>query len=231
MNRWKEIWDNRTIVDAGSTLEKLLAADGYDSAFGHMDIDAFMSFIDTLRTELDIRRNDSIFEVGCGAGAVLYPFYRQGHVVAGLDYSTPLTALAAQVMPGMNFSVKAADQTDTEQKFDIVLSCGVFIYFDSYSYAATVIAKMIQKAVKSVGIFDISDLALKSEAEQFRRSGLGTEAYAETYRGLAHLYYPKAFFHHIAETCGCRHHIFPQAIPGYQNSPYRYNVVFSKQSG
>lgn len=228
MNRWKEIWNNRKIEDTGGILEKLLTANGYDSVFGKMAVTPFMSFINMIRAELEVGEKDAIFEVGCGAGAALYPFYTRGHVVSGLDYSKPLIALAAGTMPGMTFHVGEADQLDVALKFDMVLSCGAFIYFESYDYARKVTMRMIQKAKKAIGIFDISDLALKSEAESFRREGMGAKAYDEKYRGLDHLYYPQSFFNDVARASGCAIRIFAQSIEGYQNSTYRYNVILVK---
>lgn len=228
MNRWKEIWNNRKIGDAGSILEKLLTANGYDSVFGKMAFTPFMSYISTIRAELGIGEKDAVFEVGCGAGAVLYPFYTTGHLVSGLDYSKPLVALAAGTMPDMAFHVGNADQVDVAQKFDVVLSCGTFIYFESYDYARNVIMRMVQKAKKTIGIFDISDLALRSEAETLRREGMGAREYDKKYRGLEHLYYPQSFFKDVARQSGCAIRIFPQSIQGYKNSSYRFNVVLVK---
>ncbi len=228
MNRWKDIWNNRRIGDAGNILEKLLTANGYDSVFGKMAVTPFMAFITMIRAELGVEEEDTIFEVGCGAGAVLYPFYTRGHVVSGLDYSKPLIALAAETMPDMTFHVCEADRVDVAQPFDMVLSCGAFIYFDSYDYARKVTMRMIQKAKKAIGIFDISDLALKSEAESLRREGMGPRQYDEKYRGLEHLYYPQSFFNDVARASGCAIRIFAQSIEGYQNSTYRYNVILVK---
>jgi trans-aconitate methyltransferase len=228
MNRWKAIWNNRKIADAGSILEKLLTANGYDSVFGKMAVAPFMAFITMIRAELGIGAKDTIFEVGCGAGAALYPFYTGGQVVSGLDYSKPLIALAAGTMPDMTFHVGEADQVDVAQKFDIVLSCGAFIYFESYDYARKVTMRMIQKAKKAIGIFDISDLALKSKAESLRREGMGAREYDEKYRGLEHLYYPRSFFNNVARASGCKVRIFAQSIEGYKNSTYRYNVILVK---
>ncbi len=228
MHRWKEIWSSRKIGSGGGMLEKLLTANGYDSVFGKMAVTPFMDYINRIRTELGIAEKDTLYEVGCGAGAVLYPFYTQGHVVSGLDYSRPLIALAASAMPDMAFHVGEADQLAVAQKFDTVLSCGAFIYFEGYDYAEKVIMRMVQKAKKTIGIFDISDLALKSEAETLRRKSMGAEAYDQKYQGMEHLYYPQSFFKDAARASGCKIRIFTQSIKGYKNSSYRYNVVMVK---
>jgi hypothetical protein len=131
-------------------------------------------------------------------------------------------------MPDMEFAADEAIRVNPDAPFDLVLSCGAFIYFESFEYAEAVLRRMLQKAIKAVGIFDVSDLALKPEAEKFRQDGMGAEAYAAAYAGLVHRYYPKSFFVDIASAAGYRLRIFPQAIDGYQNSPFRYNVIMWK---
>ena len=228
MSRWKTVWNGKHIERSGSVLQTLLQADGYDTVLGAMDENGFLSHIRQLTRRLDIRDTDSLYEVGCGAGAVLYPFYLKGHTVSGLDYSRPLIDLARQVMPDVAFELAEADKLATGESYDVVFSFGVFIYFDTYDYAQTVLGKMVEKARKAVGIFDVSDLALKSQAENMRKEACGSEAYEKRYDGLPHLYYPTSFFKKAAEALNCTIRIFPQAIDGYGNSAYRYNVVLFK---
>lgn len=228
MNHWKTIWNAKTIEASDNVLETLLRADGYDTAFGKLDETHFSAIIKNISESLDIKKNDSLYEVGCGAGAVLYPFHKEPHRVAGLDYSAPLIDLAQKVMPEMVFELKEADHLDEQEKFDIVFSFGVFIYFKNFDYAETVLRKMISKAKKAVGIFDISDLALKNEAQKLRREEMGAQEYEKRYKGLTHLYYPKSFFQDIAKELNWNIRIRPQSIGGYKNSFYRYNVIFSR---
>lgn len=228
MNRWKTIWNTKKTEKTDSILNTLLRANGYDTVFGELDETNFLSNIQNIRESLNIKENDSLFEVGCGAGAVLYPFHKQGYKVAGLDYSAPLIELAKHVMPDADFECKDADQLETSKTMDIVFSFGVFIYFENYDYAETVLRKMVIKAKKTIGIFDISDLELKTEAEKLRREEMGTEEYEIKYQGLPHLYYPKSFFQKLADGLKCDICILPQAIEGYKNSAYRYNVVLFK---
>ncbi len=229
MNNWKSIWNNRKVEASGSILGRLLTADGYDTAFGKTDEKNFLSNIPIITKQLSLEKNESLFEVGCGAGAVLYPFYKEGYEVAGLDYSKPLIETAKSVMPGMDFDISDADLLDEKIRFDIVFSFGVFIYFKDYEYAETVLRKMIGKAKKRVGIFDISDFELKARAEKLRRDEMGDEEYEKRYKGLGHLYYPRSFFQRIAQELNCNINIFPQTMGEYKNSFYRYNVIFDVQ--
>ena len=82
-----------------------------------------------MRPKLLISAGDSIFEVGCGAGAFLYPFYQMGHRVAGIDYAQNLVHLAATVMPAAEIRLGEATALPTQQSYDVVVSNGVFLYF------------------------------------------------------------------------------------------------------
>jgi 2-polyprenyl-3-methyl-5-hydroxy-6-metoxy-1,4-benzoquinol methylase len=111
--------------------------------------------------KIDLAPKDSVFEIVCGSGTFLYLWYKAGHLVGGIDYSENLISIAQRVMRGMNFQVSDAIDVNTDEKFDIVLSNGVFFYFRDYTYAKEVIERMIRKARKAVAIFDLSSVPEK----------------------------------------------------------------------
>lgn len=151
---WQKIWKKRALqLDIHSTLGRLLAADGYDGIAGISE-NEFLEFISWVSNKLKIVPNDSIFEVGCGAGAVLYPFYQKGHTCSGVDYAKNLIEIAQATMSDASFDIYEAININTIPQYDIVISMGVFIYFPTHDYAALTLQKMIHKARKSVGIFD-----------------------------------------------------------------------------
>ena len=43
-------------------------------------------FLDLISTKVDIENIKSVFEVGCGAGGILFPFYEIGKKVSGCDF-------------------------------------------------------------------------------------------------------------------------------------------------
>lgn len=81
---WEEIWNKREISHEYNGLEKLLRADGFDSGAGKISIDRWIEYTEYIKQEIDIQPSDSIFEVGCGCGAFLYPYYLKGHLVGEL---------------------------------------------------------------------------------------------------------------------------------------------------
>ncbi|MDE3153789.1 MAG: class I SAM-dependent methyltransferase [Acidobacteriota bacterium] len=228
---WREVWDRRQLDPSlGSTLAQLMAADGLDTGFGSVTEIAWRAFVDHVACTLDLRAGTRVFEAGCGAGAFLYPLYDAGCTVAGLDRSPALVSYAAQAMPGGQFTVGDAATINPAESFDVVLSCGVFLYFPSLDYARTVVERMTTKATRAVAILDVPDLARQAQAMALRRGTLGEAAYEEKYRGLDHLYYEKTWLVDVLRACGLsRTHVEDQAIPGYANAAYRFNVFGWKE--
>jgi len=233
MADWHAIWNTRNLPGPDRSkdigLQDLLIADGFDTGAGTLNsMDAWEDYIADISTKIGLVPGDSIFEIGCGSGAFLYMWYKEGHRVGGIDYSGNLVAIAQQVMKGMNFRVSEANVVDTGEKFDIVLSNGVFHYFRDYAYAKEVVEKMITKAGKTVAILEVPDLARKEESERARRAALPEGEYDKKYRGLNHLHYEREWFTQFAEKSGSTIEIFDQNIKGYTNSRFRFNVVIKK---
>ena len=104
---------------------------------------------------------ESLFEVGCGAGAFLLPLYRKGLHVAGLDFSPALVAQAARVMPGVEIGIAQAIDLSPTPKFSCILSNSVFHYFPDLTYAKRVVDLMLAKATRKVVILDVPDAELR----------------------------------------------------------------------
>jgi trans-aconitate methyltransferase len=228
---WQEIWSKKHVMpDTACTLAQLIALDGFNSPFGGLhETSHWLNYLDALRLKLSIREGDSIFEVGCGAGAFLYPFYQRGHPVAGIDYSERLVNVASTAMPGAVIRLGEATTLTSHPPYDVVVSNGVFLYFADYAYAALVLRQMVQTATKSVGVFDVPDLAKKEAALQHRIVTLGAAAYAEQYQGLDHLYYARDWFAQILTDEPVNITVEDQCIEGYGNSQYRFNVFIHKR--
>ena len=228
---WREIWDRRRLDPSrGSTLAQLMAADGLDTGFGSVSETAWRAFVQHVARTVGLDAGTTVFEVGCGAGAFLYDLDETGCTVAGLDQSAALVSCARQAMPRGSFTVGDAATLDPAGPYDVVLSCGVFLYFPSLDYARTVVERMAAKARRAVAILDVPDLARQDRALAIRRGTLGDAAYEEKYRGLDHLYYDKGWLADTLRGCGlARTRVEDQAIPGYANAAYRFNVFGWKE--
>jgi 2-polyprenyl-3-methyl-5-hydroxy-6-metoxy-1,4-benzoquinol methylase len=228
MSKWKEIWNNRERVHK-IILEILMKADGFDSPTGEFSIDDWIEYTNTLYARLDIKENESIFEVGCGSGAFVYPLFQEGYRVGGIDYSEILIKLAKSVMDNENFINGDALDMDEKDKYDFVISHSVFFYFDSLSYAKKVIEKMIKKADKAVAIFDINDIEKEKDYHKTRIQTMSKEEYEKKYQGLNHLFYSKEFFISIATEHNLEIEIWDQEFEKYNNSKFRFNVIMRKR--
>ncbi len=221
---WQDIWRSRGIDGrAKPTLKTLMALDGFDT-LGKMDEAAWMEYIRLVQAKLRIRPGDSIFEVGCGAGAFLFPFYRQGHPVGGIDYAENLVGIARRAMPGAALDVCRAIDLDPAEKFDFVAANGVFLYFRNEAYAGTVLDKMASKAVKGIALLDIPDKTKIDYAMKLRRGALGEAEYQRRYKGLPHLYFRKKWFEMRLAARQMEVCTEDQTIHGYLHSSYRFNV-------
>ena len=178
-------------------------------------------------SKLGIISGDTIFDVGCGSGAFVYPLYLQTHRVGGVDFSMSLINLAKVIMPSSNYICDEAVNIDTSA-YDFVISHSVFHYFKDLDYARDVLIKMIKKANKQIGIFDINDKSKEEKHHEVRMDCMGEDEYREKYNGLEHLFFDKSWFEQIAKEFGLEVSIFDQTFENYSNSSLRFNVIMKK---
>jgi hypothetical protein len=231
---WHKIWNNRSIrnisnLDNKIILENLIIADGFDggSGTGKISVEDWQEYINWLNQYLDIKPEDTIFEVGCGCGAFLQCFYNKNHIVSGIDYSQSLIEIAKKIMPDMDFSVNEALNLNTTKKYDIVCANSIFFYFPDYEYSRKVLDKMYEKSDRIIGVFDIPNMKIKNACEKERRSLI--ENYDEKYNGLDHLYFDKEWFLTYSEERKCNLIFLDQKIHNYGNSKYRFNCILIKK--
>jgi SAM-dependent methyltransferase len=230
-NLWGDIWSNRRIEQTESTLlQHLIFLDGFDSGAGRIEEEHWVEYLGFIAGAVSIKAGDSLFEVGCGSGAFLYPFFMKGHVVGGIDYSQTLIAEARKAFPGMNFAVGEAANLNSLDQYDVVLSNGVFHYFPDLDYARGVVERMIGKARKRVAVLEVPDAAVERESEDARRGSLPRGEYDRKYLGLKHLYYDRQWFGDLASAHGCECSIFDQKIRDYGNNQFRFNCIFEKKT-
>lgn len=226
---WKEIW-NRRSFSAGEklSLDALIKLDGFDSGAGRIAADDWQTYADIISNKLQLVDGNSVYELGCGAGAFLYAL-REKHAlkVGGLDYSSALIEAATQAMPDGEFIAAEAKLVDAEIAYDFVISNSVFHYF-SQDYAAAVLARMVKKAKAAVAIMEVPDLQTKLESEALRRDLLSQEEYDKKYAGLEHTYYDRAWFKDQAAALGCSCETFDGCVPGYAQNKFRFGAIIKK---
>ena len=169
MNSWKKVWSLRSLGEYDQiTLDKLISLDGFDTGYGTITTAQWLKYTDYIygKFQNDV---DSIYEVGCGAGAFLYPFFKRGITVAGCDYSESLVNIARLHLPANNFAFCDANNINTDLKFNLVVSNSVFFYFPSYEYAEEVLKRMIHKSSKYIYVLEVSDMDYRDESIRLRK--------------------------------------------------------------
>jgi 2-polyprenyl-3-methyl-5-hydroxy-6-metoxy-1,4-benzoquinol methylase len=232
MNKnWKKVWNKNNRVE-NIILDMLINVDGFDSDTGKFDANSWLQYTNNFYNELGIINNQdnkySIYDIGCGSGAFVYPLYMQNHKVGGVDYSNVLVSLANTVMKNVDFVFDEAINVNVTEKYDFVISHSVFHYFNDLNYAKKILGKMLQKANKKIAIFDINDKSKESLYNETRIINMNKKIYKDKYKGLDHLFYDKDWFIAIAKELNCKINIFDQTFVDYANSKLRFNVIMEK---
>ena len=228
MDKWKEIWNKDDRVNK-IILESLIKADGFDSGAGSFTVDDWLVYTKELLYKLNIKQGESIYDIGCGSGAFVYPLYLEKHRVGGIDYSMTLINLANTIFPNEDFVYNEAINIDYNKKYDFIISHSVFHYFEHLDYAKKVIKNMIKKSNKKIAIFDVNDKSKEVYYHKIRMNGMNITEYKEKYKGLEHMFYKKSWFEEIAEEFNLKINIYDQTFEKYVNSKLRFNVIMEKR--
>lgn len=230
---WQQVWSAKGAAvqperaPSTGTLERLMDLGGYTSPTAAGALSAYERHFRYIRDSLSIGAGDSVYEVGCGAGALLYWLRDQCATVGGADFAAPLVEHARAALPAADDLVHTdAARIDIEPRYDVVLSNGVFLYFGSSVYARTVTERMIAKATRSIGIFDVNDLDRREEALAMRQAA--QQERGLDYSGLDQLFLPREFFTSIASDHGLSSRIDDTATTDSANAAYRYHVTMHR---
>ena len=232
MKTWKEIWNkedrlNKIILDC------LIKCDGFDS-LERFDVDSWIEYSESLLKLAEIKKNDSIFEIGCGSGAFLYNLYLKNYEIAGCDYSSPLIQIAQRFMPKGEFILSEASELEFyEKKFNAVISHSIFFYFKNLDHAEKVFKKMIHLSDDKVAIFDINDQKkcknyYIDRMNKFIDQGGTQQEYERKYKNLNHLSYEKEWFIGLAKKYNLQVKIIDQDYKKYDYAKYRFNAIYQK---
>ena len=240
-NNWHKVWDLKNISNIEingnkeGVLDSLLVASGYGAgtnmAVTHKEYLQFVSDFVYPR----VSDCESFFEVGCGCGAFLYALSMTFESNAknierggGSDFSSNFISIAKKLLPEFMVFHEEANALSVDEKYDCVLSFGVFHYFSNLEYAREVLSKMVQKANKKVLIMDLLDLSKKDEVVNFRKKIYGENYQAKYGKGYEHLYYSKDFFMDFAREMNLKCEIKDQSLEKYINSGFCFNVTLER---
>lgn len=239
-SKWHEVWERRTenkaVLRSKNPREifmELKRINGWDSTGSMLEYDQFYDQYVQTKNELEFSPRSksnmisSVFEVGCGCGANLYLFQRDGYHVGGMDYAAHLIEIAGEFLTDpIELICEEAASLPSDIKYDAVLSNSVFSYFDSYEYAEKVLEAMYHKANQSIGIIDIHNIEKKEEFIEYRK-GL-YEDYEERYQDLPKFFYDKSFFLDFAEKHNMSIRFTKPDMKEYWNNEFVFNCFMRK---
>lgn len=240
MNEWKKVWAKRVAdmdilknEDERKVFLELKRSNGFDVQEEDPAYEAWVEQYRQIKRELSFHKNrdgggiESVYEVGCGSGANLYLFEKDGITTGGVDYSEKLLEGARQVLMSKDLICEEAVCFPTSPVYDAVLSNSVFAYFENEEYAIKVLEKMYQKARYSIGIVDICDKEKEEECMSCRKSTI--ENYDEKYRNLPKLFYAKQFFLEFASKHNMDIKFSASDVTGYWNNDFVFNCYMFKR--
>jgi trans-aconitate methyltransferase len=233
MANWFDIWAKRGLssdepAEPLASQRTALALNGYDGpTSGSPTLDDWRSYATKWAERTKATPTDSIYEVGSGCGAFLACLQEAigFEDLAGCDISRGLVNAGASLFPHFALEVADAKSFPTRPRASHVVSFGVFFYFPSHQYAACVLRRMQRKALSTISVLDIPDADRRQEAEAYRRSMWGNEAYERRYEGLDHLYFHRDWFAEQLSSERWSVEICSQDLDNYGNSPHRFNVI------
>lgn len=239
-SRWHEIWERRsadeTELNSGDPKRVFLELKriaGFDVVGEGLAYEQLYDQYTEIKNELEFhalkqrRSITSLFEVGCGSGANLYLFQKDGVEIGGVDYSSAEIEIAGTVLrEPKELICDEAVNLSAEIKYDAVLSNSVFSYFESYDYAEKVLEAMYQKANYSIGLVDIHDANKKEAFISYRKQII--KDYEERYKELPKFFYEKSFFLEFAERHDMSIRFSKPSMQGYWNNDYVFNCFMLK---
>ena len=151
----------------------------------------------------------------------MFLYERQGIATGGIDYSNEQIRIARQVLKTNDLTCSEAKNTNTDTKYDIVLSNSVFSYFSNEEYALEVLDKCLNKATKGIVLIDIHDYDKYDQYVAYRRKTI--ENYDEKYKGLDKLFYKRKFFVDFCEKYGLEYKFEKSCFDGYWNNDFVFD--------
>ena len=230
--KWHSVWNKRKMLENnGTVLEKLIAMDGFDTPLGLMLESDWRVYVEKFAKRLGITSNDSLFEVGCGSGAFLYPFYEVGQKVGGIDFSLELINMAKTVMANTTNSFQAIEAAAISvlPQVDVIIANHVIHYFPDLEYSKNVFDLMLNKARKNLSISGIPDALNKEESEVFRKGMLSQDEYEKKYDGLPILYYESNWFEMLAKKHGFNCYFYDHEMPGFAQNKFRFDCIMQRK--
>ena len=219
---WEGIWNDRNteeIFKCKRVLEKLMIANGHIGKKKNINVVSWKKYVKNIIKILSPEKKSSLFEVGCGSGALLYLLKDRFKDYGGCDYSKNLVTIASQYLNKKKIFFQNAKKLSLKKKFDYVIASSVFEYLTP-AEIKKVLPNMVNKSKKKVLILEILNKSLNKEfLEKFKKN----QSIKINYN-----FFYKKFFNDFAKKNRLKITYFPSLIPYSKQKKYRYTVLLSK---
>lgn len=105
---------------------------------------------------LDIGPGTRVFEVDCGNGEFLFPFYSNGYTVGGTDGDADAIQEAIEAMPEGLFAVGTAAALDPAVPWDAVI-CRSLKRAPDVDDLRGLVARMVAKATHAIALLEVPE--------------------------------------------------------------------------
>tara|TARA_B100001121_G_scaffold303806_1_gene318275 strand:- start:19 stop:705 length:687 start_codon:yes stop_codon:yes gene_type:complete len=221
-DNWENIWSNKDISQISKhkiILKKLMIATGHVGKNKNIDISSWKTYSKKILKILSPKKKFNLFEVGCGAGALLYLLKKNYSDYSGCDYSKNLIQIALKYFDRNKIFYKNAKNLDVKKKFDHVIASSVFEYL-SHDVSKKVLNNMTKKSKKKILISEILNHDYRNKfLKQFKKKKNSKINYS---------FYKKSYFLNFAKKKKLKITFFPSLIPYSKQKKYRYTVLLSK---
>lgn len=220
---WRDIWTQKF----GRDDAPLHHADGFDL----LSEAQWAALVSAFKRVVGSVEGRDVMEVGCGAGAFLQ-YFREAKSLSGVDYVPAAAQRIARHLSGKFYHAGADALPFADASFDLVLSFGVFFYFDSLAYARRALDEMLRtlRPRGDIFIFDVNDADKRDLAAQIRAQE-GRKDIERSAAETSHLFYPKSFFLDYARSRDLKIAIVDETqlgAPFHSGVRYRFYVHLSR---
>jgi hypothetical protein len=119
-------------------------------------LDEFFAVSEKVAETLDIGPGTRVFEVDCGDGTFLYPFYMNGYRVGGTDADPVAIEAALAAMPEGLLTVGQASALDPAVPWDVVVCRSLSGLPDENSMRG-LLARMFAKATHAIALLNVPE--------------------------------------------------------------------------
>lgn len=116
----------------------------------------FLQLAEHVAETLDIGPGTRVFEVDCGDGAFLLPFYENGYIVGGTDGDPAMIERAIAAMPDGLFTVAMASALDPAVPWDVVM-CRSLSGAADPNYMRGLVARIFAKAAHGIALLNVPE--------------------------------------------------------------------------